>query len=29
VLTLTETEGLPSHGESVTLRTEDSDPDDL
>lgn len=29
IAVLTETEGLPSHGESVTLRTEDSDPDDL
>jgi histidinol dehydrogenase len=27
IAVLTETEGLPSHGESVTLRTEDSDPD--
>ena len=29
IAVLTETEGLPSHGESVTLRTENTDTDEV
>jgi histidinol dehydrogenase len=29
IAVLTETEGLPSHGESVTMRTEASDADEV